>query len=195
MSKDILKLVLFSVILLMTSSIVAQRGPGNRGQSQNQRQGERELPKFNAENAVGILMYDYERVLKKTKVKKAKKKSRIAKIISDYNHTITEIKFLHSEEFRATENFVTIKRATAKENRDREAMRFIQQEAMEKLIPIKHKVHKAVQVLNEKLALVFSEKQLHKWRRLQRARKENIKPKRPDNPKGGRPQRGGPRGR
>jgi len=180
-------------MLLMTSSIVAQRGQGNSRQSQ--RHGEREAPKFNAKNAVGILKYDYERVLKKTKVKKAKKKKRVAKIISDYNHTIAEISFLHAEDLKATESFVAIKRAAAKANRDREAMHFIQQEAMEKLIHIKHKVRKAEQVLNKRLALVFSEKQLHKWRRLQRTRKENLKPKRPDHSQGGRSQKGGPRGR
>ena len=195
MSKYVLKLVLFSVMLLMTSSIVAQRGQGKGGRSQNQMHGERELPKFNAENAVGILKYDYERVLKKTKLKKVKKKSKVAKIISDYNHTIAEITFLHSDELRATENYVAIKRAEAKANRDRDAMHYIQSEAMEQLIHIKHKVHKAERVLNDKLTLVFSEKQYHKWSRLQRKRKENLKPKRPNNLEGRRPQQGGPRGR
>jgi len=191
MSKYVLKLVLFSVMLLMTSSIVAQ--PGKGGRPQNQMHGERELPKFNAENAVGIVKYDYERVLKKTKLKKAKKKSRVAKIISEYNHTIAEIKFLHSDELRATEKFVALKRAETKANRD--AMHYIQQEAMEKLIHIKHKVRKAERVLNDKLNFVFSEKQHHKWSRLQRKSKESLKPKRPDNSEGRRPQQGGPRGR
>jgi hypothetical protein len=195
MSKHILKLVLFSILLLITSSIVAQRGQGNRGQSQNQIQGERELPTFNAENAVGILKYRYKRVLKKTKLKEEKKKSTVAKIISDYNQTINEIKFLHSDELSATENFVAIKRAEAKANRDGGAMHFIQQDAMEKLIHVKHKVHKAKQVLNDQLALVLSEKQFHKWRRIQRARKESLKPQRPDNNGGGRPQKGARRGR
>ena len=193
-----LKLVLFSVMLLMTETIVAQRGQGNRGnsrQSQNQMHGERELPKFNAKNAVGILKYDYERVLKKTKVKKAVKKNRVAKIISAYNHTIAEISFLHSEELKATERLVALKRAAAKGSRDREAMQSIQSEAMERLAPIKHKVRKAERVLNEKLMHVFSEKQYHKWRRMQRARKENLKPKRPDHSQGDRSQKGGRGGR
>lgn len=195
MSKYIFKLVLFSVMLLMTSTIAAQRGQGKGGRPQNQMHGEREQPKFNAENAVGILKYDYERVLKKTKIKKAPKKSAVAKIISDYNQTIAEITFLYSEELRATENFVVMKREEANANRDREAVHFIQQVAMEKLIYIKRKVHKADRVLNDKLALVLSEKQLHKWRRLQRARKESLQPKRPDNSEGGRPQQRGLGGR
>ena len=182
-------------MLLMTNSIVAQRGQGKGGRSPNQMHGERELPKFNSENAVGILKYDYERVLKKTKVKKVAKKNRVAKIISDYNHTIAEISFLHTEDFKATENFVAIKRAEAKANRDRDAMHYIQQEAMEKLIHIKHKVRTAEQLLNDKLELVLSEKQQHKWLRLQRARKESLKPKRPDTSQENRPQKGGPRGR
>ena len=195
MSKHILKLVLFSVMLLMTSSIVAQRGQGNRGQSQNQVQGEREMPTFNAENAVGILKYRYKRVLKKTKLKDPEKKSAVVKIISDYNQTINEIKFLHSDELSATENFVAIKRAEAKANRDRGAMHFIQQDAMEKLVHIKHKVHKTEQLLNDQLVLVLSEKQFNKWRRIQRARKESLKPQRPDNGGGGRPQKSGRGGR
>lgn len=195
MRKNILKLAVFIVMLLMTESMQAQRGAGNRGQVQHQMQGQREQPKFNAENAIGMLKYDYERVLKKTKVKKVKKKNKIAKIILDYNHTIAEIKFLHSEEFRATESFVAIKRVEAMANRDRDVMHFIQLEAMEKLAHIKRKVHKAERVLNDKLGLVFSEKQYHKWRRLQRARKESLKPKRPNNSEGGRPQKGGFRGR
>lgn len=195
MSKYILKLVLFSVIILMTNSIVAQRGQGNREQSQHQRPGERKLPKFNAKKAVGILKYDYERVLKKTKVKKAAKKNRVAKIISAYNHTIAEISFLHSEELKAIERFVALKRAAAKGSRDREAMQSIQSEAMEKLTPIKHQVRKAERVLNDKLMQVFSEKQYHKWRRMQRTRKENLKPKRPDHSQGERSQKGGRGGR
>jgi len=182
-------------MLLMTSTIVAQRAQGKGWQPQNKMHGKRELPKFNAENAIGILMYDFERVLKKTKIKKAKKKSRLAKIISDYNHTIAEIKFLHSDDLRATENFVALKRAIAMTNRDRDAMHYIQQETMEKLTHIKHKVRKAERVLNNKLTLILSEKQYHKWNRFQRKSKESLKPKRPDNSEGRRPKQGGPRGR
>lgn len=195
MNTTILKLTVFAIMLLTTKSILAQRGPGNSRQAQRPMQGQRELPKFNAKNAVGILKYDYEKVLKKTKVKKDSKKNKVTKIIADYNHSIAEIMFLHTDEFRAIEKFVAIKRETAKANRDREAIPFIQQEAMEKLIHIKRKVRNADRVLNDKLELVLSEKQLQKWHRLQRTRKESLQPKRPENTRGGRPQQRGPRNR
>jgi len=194
MNTTILKLAVLAILLLTTSMLV-QRGPGNSRQAQRPMQGQRELPKFNAENAVGILKYDYEKVIKKTKVKKDTKKNKVTKIIADYNHSIAEIMFLHTDEFRAIEKFVAIKRETAKANRDREAMPFIQQEAMEKLIPIKHKVRNADRVLNDKLELILSEKQLQKWHRLQRTRKESLQPKRPENTREGRPQQRGPRNR
>lgn len=195
MRKNILKLVVFTTILLMTKSILAQRGSGNRGQTQHQIDGQRELPKFNAKNAVGILKYDYGRVIKKTKIKKDAKKNRIAKIISDYNHIIDEIKFLHSEDFKAVENYVSIKREEARTNNDRAAMSFIHSEAMEQLLYIKRNVYKAEQTLNNQLEMFLTEKQFHKWRRLQRARKESLNSKTPDNIERGRPQKGGRRTR
>lgn len=200
MSKNELKLVVFSILLLISGSLLAQRGQGNsgqggRGQSQNQMQAQSEQPKFNAAHAIGILLYDHDRVIKKTKLKNPGKKRNVVKIISDYNQTIRELKFLHSEEFRATENYVAIKREAAKVNGDRAEMRLIQLEAVEKLNHIKDKVLRAEQVLNDKLAGVFSEKQNHKWLRLQHARKESLKLGRPYSVEGSRPQKGGGRRR
>jgi len=171
MRKNVLKLVLYSIILLITVSIEAQgqrgqsqnRTQGQRGQSQNRAQGQGSMPVFNAENATGILTYSYRKVIKKTKNKKAEEKNSVEKIISEYNHTIDEIKFLHSDEFRAIEKILAKKRQEAMANRDREAMRFIQSETMKKLIHIKSKVQIAEQELNGKLELVFSEKQYNKW--------------------------------
>jgi len=177
----------------MTSSVAGQPGQGKGGRPKGQVQGEKKQPNFNAENALGILLYDDRKVLKKVKVKKAKKKNSVVKIISEYNHTIRELTFLHTDEFRAAENIVALKRAKAEATRDREAMQNAQHDAMEKLIHIKRKVNHAEQELNDKLAFVLSEKQFRKWYRFQRSRKESLKPKKPDNNDNRESQQRGPR--
>lgn len=179
----------------MTVSVEAQRGQGKRGQSQNNMQGQGMMPKFNAKNAAGILTYNYERVIKKTKLKKDEKKSRVEDIISEYNHSIDEIKILHSDEFRATEKFVAKKYNEAKVGGNREDIRFIQLEAVEKLAHIKSTVLKAELELNGKLEIVFSEKQYKKWLRYQRSKKQSLKQKTPETAGGGRSRQGSPRAR
>jgi hypothetical protein len=195
MSKYTLKLGLFSIILLMTGAVEAQRGQRQGGHSQNRGGSQEAMPKFNSENAIGILTYDYEKVQKKTKLKKDDKQRSVEKIISDYNQIINEIKFLHSEEFKETESFVEMKKEEAKINRDRDAMDYIHTEAIKKLSRVKSKVLQAEQQLNNKLVIVFSEKQNNKWLRYQQTRKESLKPKRPESSDDRRPQQGGPRGR
>ncbi len=206
MIKKILKLGLFATILLLTVSINAQsrgqrgNGGGQKGQSQNRSQGQRMIPAFNAKNAIGILKYDDVIVCKKTKIKVKSEKLKVVKIISEYNHTIDELLFLHSETIKTTEEFVSLKRKKAIANKDMESMRFIQMEAMEGLYPIKNKVNEADQLLNTKLERLLSNKQFKKWKKYQELKKKELKPKRPERNKGSSSQssqrgsRGGKRG-
>ena len=207
MIKKILKLGLFATILLLTVSINAQsrghRGNGGsqRGQSQNrsQGQGQRMMPAFNAKNAIGILKFDDVIVCKKAKIKNKSEKLKVARFISEYNHTIDELLFLHFETIKTTEEFVSLKRKEAITNKDMKAMRFIQMEAMEDLNPIKNKVDEADLLLNTKLERLLSNKQFKKWEKYQKLKRKELKPKRPEGNKGSsqssqRGSRGGKRG-
>ena len=184
MSKNVLKLGLYSVILLLTVTVESQR---QRGPSQNISQGQQAMPVFNAENAAGILTYNDRKVIKKTKLETDKEKDSVKKIISEYNHAIEEIKSLHSRAFRTAEEFVAEKRREAMTNRDREAMRSIQSETMQKLNPIRRIVRSTELRLNDKLKPVFSEEQYGWWLDYQKSKKQALRPKRPDNTEGGRP--------
>ncbi len=98
----------------------------------------------------------------------------IATFITAYNQTIDEIHVANSDKLGDLENIVNTKRKDAMANRDTQAMRNIQAEAMQQLAPIRTQLIIVEQNLNFELKQVLTEKQYKKWEKYQNSKKEAL---------------------
>jgi len=174
------KHLILTVFFFTLNTVVFSQQRGNsqqQGQRYNQTQ-----QKIQPENMVGIIMYDIDEVLKKTKVKKAPKKAIVSKAISQHNNKINELKTFNYETFDDVTSFLTKKRNEAKLNRDFSTMKESQMQANEMLAPIRSKVKFQKNKLNTTLEKELSEKQYKAWLKYQQSELKKLKPKATEKP-------------
>ncbi|TCI90704.1 hypothetical protein [Tenacibaculum sp. M341] len=133
--------------------------------------------KFSSRNAVGILYFNEQEVLKKLKIKKKNKKTTVLKAIKDYNTAIEEIEFLESVKLNKVDAAFEETILIARENKDFESIREARKEANRTLKPVRLKVKRTDASLNERLMEVLTKKQLKKWLKFQKKEKEKLNPK------------------
>jgi len=165
---------LLAIIILQVGLANAQRGQPPNGSQGGQGGGQMSMPDFNVENAVGILKYKPKKVFKKLKIQADSNMLAIATFITAYNQTIDEIHVANSDKLGDLENIVNTKRKDAMANRDTQAMRNIQAEAMQQLAPIRTQLIIVEQNLNFELKQVLTEKQYKKWEKYQNSKKEAL---------------------
>ncbi len=173
-------LVLFVAIIFTTYANAQQgqgRGRGGNRQGQQQGQGQNKLQEFKADNAVGIIVYDADEIIKKTKVKDKNTKYLITKAVNSFNQQLVEIKFINAEKLEEVTTLVNLKRKEAMANRNMEEMKSIQSSAKELLKPIKQQVKAEEKILNNQFKELLNEKQFKKWEKYQKAKKRALKPK------------------
>ena len=134
-------------------------------------------PKVNPQNMARIIMYDYEEVIKKLKIKKGQKKTIVAHAISKHNSKNNEIKTFNYETFDDVKSFLTKKRNEAMLNRDFSSMKDSQMQANEMLAPIRKKVRMSKNTLNTTFEKELSEKQFKTWLKYQEAELKKLNPK------------------
>lgn len=134
---------------------------------------------INPENMARIIMYDYDEVIKKLKVKKVPKKSVVISAILKHNNKINEIKTFNYETFDDVKSFLTKKRNEALLNRDFSTMRESQMTANEMLAPIKAKVMRQKTMLNTTFENELTEKQYKTWLKYQQSELKKLNPKAP----------------
>jgi len=168
-------------ILLTFSTVLFSQQRGNRGNSsQQQGQGSQMTqPKVNPQNIARIIMYDYEEVIKKLKIKKAPLKTVVMHAVSKHNNKINEIKTFNFETFDNVSKFLSKKRNEAMLNRDFSTMKESQMQANEMLAPIRKKVQSQKYTLNTTFEKELSEKQYKKWLKYQEVELKKLNPKAP----------------
>lgn len=176
--KQIKIYILFTFFLTFTSLLFSQQRGNTRNSSQQQGQNSQMAqPKVNPQNMARIIMYDYEEVIKKLKIKKAPKQTVIAQAISKHNSKINELKTFNYETFDNVTSFLTKKRNEAKLSRDFSTMRESQMQANEMLAPIRKKVLLQKNALNTTFEKELSEKEYKKWLKYQEAELKKLNPK------------------
>jgi len=165
---------LFSILIIIPSYSQMRGGGGGMGggrmgggQSQVQ-----SMMRFDVEKMAGLAPYDEDKVLKKIKVKKEPKISKVRALIRNYNKSIENIKLKYHQRIEETKNFVRIKRAEAQQNRDFEMMQVVRQEAQERLEPVREEIRAQQKILNQKMKDVLNKRQYKKWKKYQKKRKK-----------------------
>lgn len=180
--KPIKNYILLIFLLTFTTVLFSQQR-GNKGySSQQQGQGSQmTLTKVNPENMARIIMYDYEKVIKKLKVKKSPIQTVIKQAISKHNNKINEIKTFNYETFNNVSKFLAKKRNEAMLNSDFSIMKESQMQANKMLAPIHDKVQLQKNTLNAIFEKELSEKQYKAWLKYQKGELKKLMPKKPDN--------------
>jgi len=168
----------FTICFLIFNTILfaqQRRYNQNYGGQQNYQRNTTAPKKFTVENMAGILIYDYDEVIKKAKIKDESKKIVVEKAITKYNNKINEIKTFNSDVFSKVKRFIEQKTESSKTpnvNDFKEARLKI----LELLKPIVDKVDKQQKILNESLEKILTDKQNNKWLRYENMKIKEVRP-------------------
>ncbi len=176
--KQIKNNILLVFLVTFSSVLFSQQRGNNQNSSQQQGQGSQiEQPKVNPQNMARIIMYDYEAVIKKLKIKEAPLKTIVMQAIYKHNNKINEIKTFNYETFDNVSTFLAKKRNEATLNRDFRTIKESQMQASEMLAPIREKVLLQKTTLNTTFEKELSEKQYKTWLKYQEAELKKLNPK------------------
>ncbi|MCH3884765.1 hypothetical protein [Tenacibaculum aquimarinum] len=177
MKKIVFALVLFQSVFLFSQGR-GGRGGGGRSQQGGNEQQERPKPeKFVAKDAAGIFYYEEYKVIKKIKVKDDDLEYKVVKSLKIYNNKIKEILFLNSEKLDGLDLIINSKPQQRTSVDDNESKNDIRSRVREIIKPIRDEVNENELILNESLKGLLSEKQLKKWLKYQKKKKESLQPK------------------
>ncbi|MEQ6124440.1 hypothetical protein AAON49_09585 [Pseudotenacibaculum sp. MALMAid0570] len=160
------KILVFSLFLFVGISASAQfvnRGsdPRLRGQSRPQND---KLPEFNPERTIGLVIYNYERVVKKIGVKKKSDNAKkIKSIFTKFNRSLNDIKRINSFTLKEMKTTFEATRREAIKTKDFSGMQAVQKQMAEAFKPIVDAILKKEEELDASLKPLLSEKQFRKW--------------------------------
>ena len=178
-----MKKIIFLIAFLQLSVCFAQRPIGGRGSGTNidKTSKRKEMPKFEAAKAAGILVFESKKILKKLKLKKNDSISELLNThVDNYNKEIENIKITNKDLFEGLDLVVNQNMEAAVSNKNRKVMHETRRMIKEKLDPIRVEVQTHQDKLNALLEPIFTEAQNTKWLSYQKSEKEKLTPKRPN---------------
>ncbi len=164
MSRTIIAILL----LLFYVSAEAQISNRNRRRQSLSRSVEnnrpQQLPKFNAEKAVGITIYDLEKVPKKIGLKKSSENyKKVIGIFNVFNKEIKQVARINSFTLSEAKTSIEANQNLALKTKDFSALQKVYKEIDVKFQPIIKLVNEKEQSLDKDLEKVLSKKQFKKW--------------------------------
>ncbi len=173
-----MKKLIFFISLITSLSTLAQIGMGNRGMGR-QRMGQMNQtpntvkPKFEVDKYLGIVIYEIEKVAKKSGIKLSSETGKQFKnIITDYNKRIKDFRRINSFTLRNTKEMVESFQKTAQESKDFSGYEAIQKKMAENLKPIAETLKNEDIKLNTIIKKLLSEKQYKKWIKYNRKKRK-----------------------
>lgn len=171
-----MKQILIVLVMLISLTVFGQP-PGGGGQQNrgNQPGSQKEVLKFNASDAAGIFYYDTQEVVKKAKVKDQELQSKINNALKIYNHNIRQIAFVNTEKFDELDVIMnnidkqSFSQPAEEGNNTREKIGLV-------IRPIRAEIKVCEIELNKTLESFLTEKQLKKWFKYQKKKKESLFP-------------------
>ena len=192
------KLLILSLLFFQINQAQMGRGMhggGQRmgGQGRGMNPGNAAFSPVKAENLAGIILYDETAVIKKLKIKNARKQQKIKSLIRSYNQQNENLKLKHFQALKETRLYLQQKRKEAMMQKDFELMQQAKQDAMQKLAPVRKEAKTLQAELNKEMLQVLSKKQLKKWQKYQKQKRKELNPHNFQRQKGTRKQmhRGG----
>ncbi len=155
----ILALVLFSISAeaqYNRRQRVLERAPS---QAQAQK-----FPEFRPEKAIGISIYDLEKVTKKIRLKKsADNYKKVMTVFNDFHKEINQIKRINSFTFVQAKEKISIAQKSTLESRDFSELQAAYKDVSKTFEPIVKIVEEKEKGLDESLEKLLSKKQFKKW--------------------------------
>lgn len=172
-----MKYIFFTALLLFSLVFYAQPPRGNGGKYQQNEnrppKGERKVRK--ASDLAGILYYDVKEVLKKIKVKDDAVKVNVINAMQEYNTKNKEISSLNSVMFKDIDALLKSTRSHRNQATSKDDLR---RKIGEIIRPIRKDVRMNDNNLNRRLERTLSEKELKRWLKYQKTKKNPSKPDR-----------------
>lgn len=132
------------------------------------------LPEFNVEKAVGLTIYEMERVAKKLGLKKSSETlTKVTSIINKFNKSQKELARINSFSFSQAKTKIEAAQKEVLKTREYAVLEKAYKEVSEGFKPISKQIEEKEKTLDESLKSVLSEKQFKKWKKL----KDRIKRK------------------
>lgn len=167
MIKQVLFIFLFFSVFYAEAQYNSQF---NRRQSMQPRQPraaqQPRAPKIDVEKAVGLIIYNIEKVTKKTGIKKSSDTYlKFSSILNSYNKELKQIKRINTFLFSEGKSKMEAAQKEAIKNRDYTALQIANKEVTESFKPIISTIEEKNKKLNLKLEEILSVKQLKKWKK------------------------------
>lgn len=139
---------------------VVNRTPGTTSAQRN--------PEFNVEKAIGLTIYDIERITKKVGIKKSNDNyNKVEKIFKDFNKEMNQVKRINGFLLSQAKSKVESAQTQVLETREYSILEKAYKEVSEGFKPITAEIKTQEEGLDKKLKEVLSDKQFKKWKKLQ----------------------------
>ena len=167
MIKQVLFIFLFFSVFYAEAQYNSQF---NRRQSMQPRQPraaqQPRAPKIDVEKAVGLIIYNIEKVTKKTGIKKSSDTyPKFSSILNSYNKELKQIKRINTFLFSEGKSKMEAAQKEAIKNSDYTPLQIANKEVTESFKPIISIIEEKDEKLNLKLEEILSTKQLKKWKK------------------------------
>jgi hypothetical protein len=174
-----MKKIIFFFLLLISFSINAQYEDSQRRRALERRQVNRqpaEKVKFKTKKYLGIVVYDANKIAKKTKVKIKSEKGKKLKIaISKFNKSLKEMIRLNSFTFLEMEKYAERSQNEAQKTGDFSIMQKVQKTLNKRFKPFSDDLKEKEKNLDTSLKELFSDKEFKKWIKYKKKAKRNAK--------------------
>ena len=172
------KIILFiAFIVIASSSLEAQLG-GRGGRNFNRQPAgsqTRQAPKFDVKQAIGLTIYDVDRVMKRINMKeKDKNFKKVVTVLNKFNKNQRDLARINSFQFTEAEQKVNkAQEDVLKNGADYVILTSAYKEVGEKFKPLTEQINEKEKTLDDSLKPLLSSKQFKKWTKL----KKKIKTK------------------
>jgi hypothetical protein len=164
------KIILFiAFILLASNHIEAQLG--GRGRNFNRQpvgSQQRQPPKFDVKRAIGLTIYEIDRVMKRIKMKESDKNyKKVVTVFNKFNKEQRDLARINSFQFTQSEDKVNqAQEDVLKNGADYSILTSAYKEVGDKFKPITDQIKEKEKSLDESLKPLLSSKQFKKWVKL-----------------------------
>lgn len=165
------KIILFIAFITIASSVEAQLG-GRGGRNFNRQplgaQQRQQPPKFDVKRAIGLTIYDVDRVVKRINLKeKDKNYKKVVTVFNRFNKDLRDLERINSFQFSQAENKVNAAQEDVLKNgADYSILQNAYKEIGTKFKSITDQIKEKEKVLDASLKPLLSSKQFKKWTKL-----------------------------
>lgn len=165
------KIILFIAFITLASHAEAQLG-GRGGRNFNRQpagsQQQRKPPKFDVKRAIGLTIYEVDRVTKRIGMKeKDENYKKVVTVFNKFNRDLRDVERINSFQFSQAENKVnTAQENVLKNGADYSVLQNAYKEVGTKFKSITEQIKEKEKVLDTALEPLLSKKQFKKWIKL-----------------------------